>query len=633
MLGPSDPHLFPLSRDRIFHMENAACKVPEWVFRQASVTFHNVVAYFWEEEWERLEGWQQELYTDVMKDIHRTLIALGHKIANPDILFQIKKEEDLCFRIPRNSDEGGGDKTSVHSHDLPSPQSPDIFFRIKESEEPCLVRSSKPQDRGSVMMPITAGHDLPSPQSPDIFFRIKESEEPCLVRSSKPQDRGSVMMPITGSVGVGSDSILKVKEDGKPNHSNNPNTATKGKTDNQTSSLLVYHPDMSLWIKQVDEPELDDFPGAKDAKRGCRSIGGAADILVNPYDTLLIKQEDDPVSICPPDARAGNPRAETTSVQSKEDDCETRRQNKFLKNADNQIGPSPQEQGFSKVDNANPFQCNTCMKCFSHFSNFKDHHRTHTGEKPFRCKMCKKSFSHSSNLTQHMRTHTGEKPYACAECEKTFTMKSHLITHQRLHTGERPHACDNCGKTFTMKSHLITHQRLHTGERPYKCNECMQSYRKASDLVRHKRIHTGEKPYHCNLCEKRFNNLQCLKIHQRSHTGEKPYQCSQCEKGFLQNSDLIRHQKTHTGERPFQCQQCEKNFPQRSDLVRHEKVHAAERAHRCPECDKGFNLKSGLTRHRKLHMGMRRLMVDINRPSCGPFYHCKLENPKSASPM
>ncbi|KAJ1199426.1 hypothetical protein NDU88_003262 [Pleurodeles waltl] len=98
---------------------------------QIAVTFKDVAIYFSEETWHLLEEWQKELYSIAMKEIHGALLALGYTIANPDVLFRIKKEAEPCYQ----DDEcwaGRGRSSSNPAKCLAF--YPDIFLRVDVDE-------------------------------------------------------------------------------------------------------------------------------------------------------------------------------------------------------------------------------------------------------------------------------------------------------------------------------------------------------------------------------------------------------------------------------------------------------------------------------------------------------------------
>ncbi|XP_047491965.1 broad-complex core protein isoforms 1/2/3/4/5-like isoform X2 [Penaeus chinensis] len=79
----------------------------------------------------------------------------------------------------------------------------------------------------------------------------------------------------------------------------------------------------------------------------------------------------------------------------------------------------------------------------------------------YHCSYCTYSSSVTTNYRNHMRTHTGEKPYSCPHCPYSATTRTTLKRHVRTHTGERPYACSYCSyrsnQKGTLKSHVLAH--------------------------------------------------------------------------------------------------------------------------------------------------------------------------------
>ncbi|XP_078525461.1 uncharacterized protein LOC144798453 isoform X3 [Lissotriton helveticus] len=159
-------------------------EMSEKIFHQVSITFSDVAAYFYEEEWKRLETWQKQLYKDVMKEIHKTIFSMGYKIVNSDILLRIKDDEESYFTTGHIPEK----KKCLHSNKLSSQEvKPDILFRIKEAHKMYIMNPSNSGERKARKVP-TAKHPVVAPAQ---RFCIKTEEEPMDIATTT-QGRQSV---------------------------------------------------------------------------------------------------------------------------------------------------------------------------------------------------------------------------------------------------------------------------------------------------------------------------------------------------------------------------------------------------------------------------------------------------------
>ncbi|OCT70605.1 zinc finger protein 300 [Xenopus laevis] len=520
---------------------------PVMIEATTSIGFNEVAVYFSEEEWRNLELWQKELYSNVMREIHTTLISLGYTIDHPDVLCRIRKDQD-----PYISSLEEERKTSCFPSTSSSILSSDILCRIKPDDDSCSTNNE------SLMGDCST--KCSSVLSPDILFRIKYNEVPSCFEDENATETYPISeepvsaqkLPNMKEIPPGfegslmENTTISVKEEDY--NSDQENRDDDGKDDDEESAnskagdlnQLIFNPNLSLWIKHVDEPsESQDLQnscvGVDDSirKEGNGTTASLKLPIQKTYfsnkensneDKLLFGQQNLPTVNRP----ESNTKGEESLLSI------------VLKRANAGSLYPPNYIYF------NNYKCSEYIKGIPRIAEKETFCSTNVSSvQTSKSNEILSSFQSVKSMPGFQPIDEVDKPYRCNICEKTFKAIGILNVHMKTHTYVRPYQCNECGKSFRDNWNLKVHQKIHTGETPYKCTICEKGFIQYATYMKHQRIHTGEKPYVCCYCDKSFTNSSNLVRHHRTHTGEKPYICVECGKSFSYNTSLIQHKRVH----------------------------------------------------------------------------------------
>ncbi|XP_069499212.1 zinc finger protein 398-like [Ambystoma mexicanum] len=428
---------------------------------QAPVTFRDVAAYFSEEEWKLLHEWQKELYNNVMKEIHQTLISLGPLIAASVFSLNAKGKQEQCTADPPNSEKR---HTSVSHSPCDTIISADFLFKINK-EDPHLM---KPQEAEARDMNDCLNTGFPS-----------------------------------GSAGFSSGSV------GYPS---GPTGFPSGPTGFPSGPTGFPFLDTDFCLRNEDDP-VTHFPGhtgatgaesRPDPGSGYKSVPEAMPEVV----LVQIKEEDDSYSMDHPDCEIiesiGCPRGNgSTDVQMKVESSEkcaeeTTPGHGTAGKTTAKVTKGPQKRTPSRIqvwpENNQKMEREKSLPSGSEFSNATHLNVHQESPRLGRPERNNEWESNPSNpqLTKSL-SNAHQRIFTCTECDKSYDLKGKLIRHMVTHSGVRPYPCTECDKSFYQMPHLIRHQRTHSGEKPYACRFCHKRFNRKDNLHGHERIHTGER--------------------------------------------------------------------------------------------------------------------------------------------
>ncbi|CAN2388184.1 hypothetical protein PRIEUP_LOCUS14910 [Pristimantis euphronides] len=397
-----------------------------------------------------------------MREIHKALTTLGYAIANPDVVFNIKKQDESCTRIDCNSAE---------RKEIPVTDHPDILIRIEAENN---------GNQGEVYTePLNASPSigtfaLDAKKKQDLHGAVCAGSQQNTTSSLDPQ--GSCPLLINNDRGLFSVENNEEKKgkhsvrfpvDPGPNHEQRNSLHEEYSRERDSDDCCS---PISIRVKEEDED--DDGPYEEDE-------------LLDNYNTDSHFQD----------------------ANQQQDD--------FLKSHIN-------KSILGKFSKRRVYPCAECGKGFLCKSSVSRHRKIHRRDR-YKCPDCGQCFPGLTYLSSHQKTHENEKPYSCDEIQNDFTDHTSLYEDSITHTGERPFACDTCPKSFRNRSSLYKHKKTHSGVRPFTCDDCHKTFSHNYDLLRHKRAHTGERPFECGLCGKRFYRKDTLEKHQIVHAKQKSF--------------------------------------------------------------------------------------------------------------
>ncbi|XP_077314338.1 uncharacterized protein LOC143934525 [Lithobates pipiens] len=505
-----------------------------------TVIFRDVAVYFSEKEWELLEGWQKDLYTGVIKEIHGILISLGFVILNPNNFLRIQPEEEPCRKSYHVGGRNGNVNVAGSDPDC-SLVNPDILLTVQLGEKQRATETYDQNGRENVSFPSTSKfidrfgeYTAVKQESPNEDFsvisdvEILEDTGKCFTPNSPVVRRVSVQEPPANSHNFHTDGKHGIK------YAAGHRASTSGinKTNMVTvSQKLVAKTPYNACEKNTAKKEFPSIEPVILRVKTKELPVNSENVCVDGRNVVNYTLDDDDVIIERP---RGPEKFNLRNIPS----------NKVQYNIKNSgycqrlvRWPVGQKEAVTlkrfvpalPKEPERTFNCTECGKRFLKLSDLRLHQGIH--------KMKMKQFNGSvAQLRPQPKVETGPK----APAEDCFLQRASIKNAPEA----KPLSCV-FGNDVSSNSSIVQSPKSFTKERRFVCRFCGKRFQNNSNLIGHERIHTGEKPFECPECGKTFSQKANLTTHQRLHTGERPFVCITCGKGFAQKINLLTHEQTH----------------------------------------------------------------------------------------
>ncbi|XP_029441404.1 zinc finger protein 10-like [Rhinatrema bivittatum] len=378
---------------------------------QASVTFRDVAAYFWEVEWDILGEWQKELYKKVIKEIHGVLMSRGYSIVNPDVIFKIKKEDEKYFTQQWELERK--ENTTDPTVSLPIVTS--VFSMSIKQEEDLSFEGHPESETTEQTHPLVTGS---SDVIPDILIRFKQEE---LWNESQGCEAGG-NLPITSTYEEWCEA-----------------------------GCQSYSPDPTLEILKVEVPHGSD-----------QIDGGEEDTDTSRDDGF--RNDSERQRICDEEQRLGWLHRDP-SRDSPDPLADSER-------GISRLTPPGVEESVQRGEKTK--QCTEQERNSNHCPNLIQSQRLSEGERPFENAGTWEDFTTNSHFIEHQEMidygnkftenssyrcippqyHISENKLICTEDNETSPKKANLIAQKKLNVQKKPLKCIQCEKSFTCKADM-----------------------------------------------------------------------------------------------------------------------------------------------------------------------------------